>query len=85
MRYYEDVADMRLAYDFYDEFRSKVLEVVQNPERFNERVGDYKRVNLKRFPYNFLFRESVDSIRILVVRHHSRNPTIGVSPIILMC
>jgi plasmid stabilization system protein ParE len=77
MRYYEDVADLRLADDFYDEFRSKVLESVEHPERFSERVGGYKRVNPGRFPYNFLFREVGTSIRILVVRHHSRNPQYG--------
>ena len=77
MRYYEDVADSRLADDFYADFRSKVMEAVEHPERFNERVGGFKRVNLHRFPYNFLFREIGAIIRILVVRHHSRNPQYG--------
>lgn len=77
MKYYEGVADSKLADDFYQEFRSKVLETAEYPERFNERVGSYKRVNLRRFPYNFLFREIEDNIRILVVRHHSRNPQYG--------
>ena len=77
MRYYEEVADSRLADDFYEEFRGKVLEVAENPEHFNERVGGYKRANLRRFPYNFLFRETDGGIRILVVRHHARNPRYG--------
>lgn len=77
MRYYEEVADSRLADEFYQEFRSKVLEVAENPEHFNERVGGYKRANLQRFPYNFLFRETDGGIRILVVRHHARNPRYG--------
>ncbi len=77
MRYYEEVADSRLADDFYQEFRGKVLEASDNPEHFNERVGDYKRANLRRFPYNFLFRETDGGIRILVVRHHARNPQYG--------
>ncbi len=77
MRYYEEVADSRLADDFYQEFRGKVLEASDNPEHFNERVGGYKRANLRRFPYNFLFRETDGGIRILVVRHHARNPRYG--------
>jgi plasmid stabilization system protein ParE len=77
MRYYEEVADSRLADDFYQEFRAKVLEAANNPEHFNERVGGYKRANLRQFPYNFLFRESDAGIRILVVRHHARNPRYG--------
>ena len=77
MRYYEEVADSQLADDFYEAFRGKVLEVTDNPEHFNERVGGYKRANLQRFPYNFLFRETGAGIRILVVRHHARNPRYG--------
>jgi plasmid stabilization system protein ParE len=77
MRYYEEVADSRLANDFYQELRGKVLEVAENPEHFNERVGGYKRANLRRFPYNFLFRETDGGFRILVVRHHARNPRYG--------
>ena len=77
MRYYEEVADSRLADDFYEEFRGKVLEVAENPGHFNERVGGYKRANMRRFPYNFLFRETGADIRILVVRHHARNPRYG--------
>jgi plasmid stabilization system protein ParE len=77
MKYYEDVADLRLADDFYHEFLNKVLQVAKNPRHFNERVGGFKRANLKRFPYNFLFRETDGGIRILVVRHHSRNPRYG--------
>ena len=77
MRYYEEVADSRLADDFYQELRGKVLEVAENPEHFNERVGGYKRANLQRFPYNFLFRETGAGIRILVVRHHARSPRYG--------
>jgi plasmid stabilization system protein ParE len=77
MRYYEEVADSRLADEFYQEFRSKVLEASDNPEHFNERVGGYKRANLRRFPYNFLFRETDGGIRILVVRGQLRDPAYG--------
>jgi len=77
MKYYEDVADLRLADDFYHEFLNKVFQVAKNPRHFNERVGGYKRANLGRFPYSFLFRETNVGIRILVIRHHSRDPDYG--------
>jgi hypothetical protein len=35
-------------------------------------------VNLQRFPYHFLFRIAGDVVRILVVRHHRRRPTVGI-------
>ena len=78
MHYYESVAGPQLADDFYREFRIYVQYASQNPEKFNERKGDYRRANLRRFPYNFLFRIREDHIRILVVRHHGRRPGFGV-------
>jgi hypothetical protein len=35
-------------------------------------------VNLDRFPYHFLFRIVDDGVRVLVVRHHSRHPSLGI-------
>lgn len=77
MRYYEDVAGPELADDFYDEFRLFVQHASQYPERYSIREGRLRRANLKRFPYNFLFRVLDDHIRILVVRHHARRPSHG--------
>jgi len=77
MKFYEDSAGAKLADDFYEEFRRYVILAAEHPEHFNIRVGGFKRVNLERFPYNFLFRQKDDCIRILVVRHHSRHPSYG--------
>jgi plasmid stabilization system protein ParE len=77
MRYYESVAGPQLADDFYGEFRFYVQRASEAPESFSERTGDYRRANLKRFPYNFLFRVQEDHIRVLVVRHHRRQPDFG--------
>ena len=77
MRYYEEVAGFTLAEDFYSEFRSVVLEASEHPHGISERLGGYRRVNLRRFPYNFLIRELDDRIRVLVVRHHARHPDFG--------
>ena len=79
MRYYEDVAGQELAEDFYDEFRRLVEDAGNRPELFTDRPGGFKRANLKRFPYNFLFKVRDDGIRILVVRHHARQPSYGTS------
>ncbi len=79
MRYYEHVVSEQLADDFYQEFRRCVLCSSEHPEHFYTKLGNYKRVNLERFPYNFLFREFDDHIRILVVRHNLRHPAYGVT------
>jgi plasmid stabilization system protein ParE len=77
MSYYERVAGSELADDFYSEFIAFVRSAAQAPDIYNIRIRDLRRVNLSRFPYNFLFRVCGDTLRILVVRHHSRRPSFG--------
>ena len=78
MAYYEEVATRELADEFYSELRYFMTESATRPESFAIREGDIRRVNLHRFPYHFLFRIVGDAVRILVVRHHSRHPSLGI-------
>jgi plasmid stabilization system protein ParE len=78
MRYYEEVATAALADEFYREFKLAVKHAAQRPESFRVRARDLRRVNLPRFPFHFLFRIVDDSIRVLVVRHHKRHPSLGI-------
>jgi plasmid stabilization system protein ParE len=77
MEYYETTVGAQLADDFYVELRSFMVEATQRPESFSTRERDIRRVNLERFPYHFLFRIIGDTVRILVVRHHRRHPSLG--------
>jgi toxin ParE1/3/4 len=74
MAYYEEVATEALANEFYTELRHFMIEAAARPESFAIREGDIRRVNLYRFP----FRIVGDAVRILVVRHHSRHPSLGI-------
>jgi plasmid stabilization system protein ParE len=78
MDYYERVAGIDLADDFYRELRSLIEKAREQPLRFRIYEGDLRRVNLPRFPYHFLFRVKDENIRVLVVRHHSRHPSFGI-------
>ena len=78
MAYYEAVATTELANEFYAELRHFMIEAATRPESFAIREGDIRRVNLHRFPYHFLFRIVGDAVRILVIRHHSRHPSLGI-------
>jgi plasmid stabilization system protein ParE len=78
MAYYEEVATSELANEFYTELRHLMAEAARRPESFTIRERDIRRVNLQRFPYHFLFRIAGDVVRILVVRHHSRHPSLGI-------
>jgi plasmid stabilization system protein ParE len=77
MDYYEGVASRALADDFYIELRQFIVDAAKRPESYAVRARDIRRVNLHRFPYHFLFRIVGDDIRVLVVRHHRRHPSIG--------
>jgi len=79
MAYYEEVATAELAREFYAELRHFILDAVAKPERFAEVEGDIRRVNLRRFPYHFLYRIVGDTVRVLVVRHHKRHPSFGMT------
>jgi toxin ParE1/3/4 len=78
MTYYEKVATSELANEFYAELRYFMAEAAARPKSFAIRERDIRRVNLRRFPYHFLFRVLADTVRILVVRHHSRHPSLGI-------
>ncbi|QIF04872.1 type II toxin-antitoxin system RelE/ParE family toxin [Roseimicrobium sp. ORNL1] len=77
MAHYERVAGSELADEFYEELRAFMVKAAGEPESYSLRIRDIRRVNLQKFPYNFLFRIVGDDIRILVVRHHRRRPNFG--------
>lgn len=78
MEYYEQVASADLADEFYAELQQVTREAAKRPESFPIRERDIRRANLRRFPYHFLFRMTSDAVRILVVRHHRREPSVGI-------
>jgi plasmid stabilization system protein ParE len=77
MAYYEEVAATELAKEFYAELRHFMVVAAKGPKSFAIRQRDIRRVNLRRFPYHFLFRIVDDTVRVLVVRHHSKHPSLG--------
>ena len=78
MAYYEHAATKELADAFYAELRHCMVAASERPTTFPIRERQLRRVNLWRFPYHFLFRITADAVRVLVVRHHHRNPTFGI-------
>jgi plasmid stabilization system protein ParE len=77
MAHYERVASAELADEFYAELKRYLDEASVRPENFSIRIHDLRRVNLQRFPYHFLFRIVGNVVRVLVVRHHKRHPSLG--------
>jgi hypothetical protein len=55
MQYYEQVGTAALADEFYQELRRFMIQAAARPESFAIRERNIRRVNLRRFPYHFLF------------------------------
>jgi plasmid stabilization system protein ParE len=77
IEYYEKVAGPELADEFSKELITFIRAIAERPFSFAVREGDVRRANLNRFPYHLLFRVAGNSVRILVVRHHKRHPSVG--------
>ena len=78
-QYYIDEVGERLADRFYEAFLSVVDRAGANPKYFHEFRPPLRRANIPKFPYHFLFRETLNGIRILVLRHDKRHPSYGLS------
>jgi plasmid stabilization system protein ParE len=76
-----DAVSPRLGDEFWDELTARIKATAENPGRSHPTAHDLRRVNLRRFPYHFLFRVLPDRIRITVVRHHQRHPSVGLGRI----
>jgi plasmid stabilization system protein ParE len=54
-----------------------VAQVAANPRRFHPVSETLRRANFSKFPYHLLYRISNDDVRVLVLRHHRRDPSYG--------
>ena len=80
LRYYETVSS-NLADEFWKELLHFVERLAENPGQSHPAAQGLCRVNLRRFPYHILFRWSPTTIRIIVVRHNKRHPSVGLKRI----
>jgi len=76
LRHYDRIHP-KLGDAFWAELNAFIQHAADNPRRFHLDSSGRRHVNLKRFPYHFLFRETGDGVRILVVRGHKRHPDLG--------
>ena len=76
LRYYHKISP-RLADDVNDELRNLIKKAAATPLRFHLADRGFRRANLKRFPYHFLYEAHPESIRVMIVRHNKRHPDYG--------
>lgn len=77
LRYYRAEASDSVADRFFSAFLETVDRALSNPQGFHFANPVYRRANIPRFPYHFLYRETSDGIRVLVLRHDRRHPNYG--------
>ena len=72
-----DTVSQTLGEAFKAELRRQIAVAAAKPRRFHLLKAGFRRANLKRFPYHFIYRELADGIRVTLVRHHRRHPDFG--------
>jgi len=72
-----DAVSQKLGEEFKAELRRLIAAAAEQPGRFHFAKPGFRRANLKRFPYHFIYRELSNGIRVTLVRHHRRNPEFG--------
>ena len=74
IEYYRAVASPSVAIDFYREFR-RVARQVQEQPGLGHHVGrDVRAFGLRRFPFDLVYRTVADTVTIVAIAHHRREP-----------
>lgn len=76
LRHYDQIS-RQLGDDFWTEFQESCLRIEANPKHFHFDPSGWRRLNLPRFPYHVLFQVELNSVRLMTLRHHERNPQFG--------
>jgi plasmid stabilization system protein ParE len=70
-------ASPQLADRFFKDLLGTISKALSNPLHFPPIHESLRRANLADFPYHFLYEEKPWGIKVMVVRHHRRNPRYG--------
>ena len=76
LRYYDGVS-IRLAEEFREEVLVIIAEAAANPLRFHLGDQNFRRANLRRFPYHILYEIRTDVLFVMHIRHNKRHPEYG--------
>jgi plasmid stabilization system protein ParE len=73
---YDEISP-KLGDRFFAELIAAFDDVLRNPHRGHIQERDVLRVNLRSFPYHFLYRILPSRLRVTIVRHNKRHPRLG--------
>lgn len=64
-----------LGADFIDELNAAIERILQFPEAWGKLGAEYRRCNLRRFPYSIIYQmQPGEEVVIISVFHQSREP-----------
>jgi toxin ParE1/3/4 len=67
-----------LSIEFLAELNTSIDAIIANPLGYEVVGPGVRRYLMERFPYGIYYRVPDEAtVRIIVVRHHSRRPTLG--------
>jgi plasmid stabilization system protein ParE len=72
-----EIVSKQLVTRFWHEMDSALETIGAFPERHHFDPSGFRRSNLEKLPYHILFETRLECIRIMVIRHHHRNPSYG--------
>ncbi len=73
---YADISD-QLVERFWAELDEAIDAIESRPSAEHFDPSGFLRRSLKKLPYHILYEEGPSEIRIMVIRHHHRNPNYG--------
>jgi plasmid stabilization system protein ParE len=76
-RFYGREAGAGIARRFLGEFERGIRLLSEFPDLGTPTGGDRRTDPLTGFPYSVIYRQTDTELRVLVVRHQSRNPSHG--------
>ena len=72
--FYSSRANRELGVALINEFESVVRLLATNPHLGSQWLADTYRFNMRRFPFNIIYRFGCEQLLILAVAHHRRRP-----------
>jgi len=75
VRYYDTLRE-NLGEEFYDEYLEIENRISENPHAYQKYLEEFRRANLKRFPYSTFYQveDQKENVTVNAVVHQSRNP-----------
>jgi len=69
-----DEQRLGLGDDFIDLIAKAVATAASDPNRFPVVCDNIRRARVQRFPYCVCYRVDTDTLEVLAIKHHSREP-----------